>query len=110
MMDLKQFAAPSSLPSTPADGIPLAAARNPLSMSMGTSRFAGGIPKDSTPATSTAEALKANWNRELDFSGNPKTSPSGKKVGVRQRTQTRKCMIGNPFHYLTDEGLTRVGK
>ena len=105
MMDLKQLAAPFSLPSKPTDGIPLAAAKNPLSMSMGTSRFAGGIIKDSTPATSKAEAPKANWNRELDFSGNTKTPPPGKKGGVRHnkrkapRTQARQGMIGNPIHY-----------
>lgn len=101
-MDLKQLAAPFPSPSTPTDGTPLVAAKNPLSMSMGTSRFAGGIPKDSTPATSQAEAPKPNWSRELDFSGNTKTAPPGKKGGVRHnkhKTPRAQGMIVNPFHY-----------
>lgn len=102
MMDLKQFTSTFSLPFTPTYGTPLVAAKNPLSMSMGTSRFAGEIPKASTPATSKGVAPKLSWNRELDFSGNTKTSPTEKKGGARhnkRKTPRAQGMIGDPFHY-----------
>ena len=98
----------SSLPLASSPGTPLVAANNPLSMCMGTSRFAGVISNPSAPASKAA--AKPSWNRELNFSGT-KTSPSEKKGGVgkyKKGTRRAQGMIDYPSHYLKDAGLTQL--
>lgn len=101
----------SSLPLAPSQGtLVVTNKKNPLSMSIGTSRFAGAIPIASVPAVPKLAAHKPSWNRELDFSGETIASPPGRKGGVRynKRGASRvQGMIGDPFHCCDNIELTQ---